>query len=152
ANTDLFSPGASIDTPPAGAVERQAVDALRGYAYQIAVATLAWIDLTEDGRLYLEVAEDYATVAADALQAVQIKDTAGSGSVTLNTPTIRDSIAAFVDLTVQNKGRNVELRFLTTPPIGTEKKLSDRPGGEAGLVYWRRAAATADVSPLRAIL
>jgi hypothetical protein len=86
------------------------------------------------------------------LQAVQVKDTAASGSVTLNTPAVRDAVEAFVDLVARNKGYTVELRFLTTAPIGTEHKLADRPAGEAGLVYWRRAAAGADVEPVRAML
>jgi hypothetical protein len=110
---------------------------------------LAWLDLDESGKLYLEVAEDYATVAEQSLNAVQVKDTAGSGSVTLNTQAIRDAIAAFVNLIENNKDRDVRFQYLTTSAVGTELKLSDRPGGEAGLVYWRKAAAGADVESLR---
>ena len=141
-----------LDSPPAGDTERQAISSLGGYTYQVAVATLAWIDLNETERLYLEVAEDYATVAGQALNAVQVKDTAGSGSVTLSTSSVRDAIEAFVDLVARNRDREVRLRFLTTSPIGTEKKLVDRPAGEAGLSYWRRVAAGADVGPLRSVL
>jgi hypothetical protein len=149
----LFTPGAStIDTPPIGDVERQAVASLRGYAYQVAAASLAWLDVDENGRIYLEVAEDYATVAQQSLDATQVKDTAGSGSVTLNTEAVRDAVDAFVRLTANNKDRRVQLRYLTTAPIGTELKTSDRPGGVAGLIYWRQAAASADVGPLRALL
>lgn len=151
-NADLFNPGASLDAPPAGDTERQAISSLGGYTYQVAVATLAWIDLNETGRLYLEVAEDYATVAGQALNAVQVKDTAGSGSVTLTTSSVRDAIEAFVDLVARNRDREVRLRFLTTSPIGAERKLVDRPAGEAGLNYWRRAATGADVEPLRNFL
>ena len=147
-----FTPGASVDTPPSGDMERQAVASLRGYAYQVAAAALAWLDLDSSGRIYLEVAEDYATVARQALDAVQVKDTVESGSVTLNSEAVREAITAFVVLVASNRDRNVQLRFFTTSPIGTEHKTSDRPGGEAGLVYWRRAAAGADVSPLRTIL
>jgi hypothetical protein len=67
-----FTPGASIDTLPAGDVERQAVASLRGYAYQVAAAALAWLDLDDSGKVYLEVAEDYATVAQHSLDAVQV--------------------------------------------------------------------------------
>jgi hypothetical protein len=147
-----FSPGASIDTPPVGDVERQAVASLRGYAYQVAAAALAWLDLDNSGRVYLEVAEDYATVAQQSLDAVQVKDTAESGSVTLNTEAVRDAVNAFVDIAASNRDRDVQLRYLTTSPIGTEHKTSDRPAGVAGLLYWRQAAAGADVGPLRAIL
>jgi hypothetical protein len=148
-----FTPGAStIDTPPVGDVERQAVASLGGYAYQVAVAALAWLDVDETGRIYLEVAEDYATVVHQSLKATQVKDTAGSGSVTLNTEAVRNAVDSFVRLTTNNNDHRVQLRYLTTSPIGTEQKISDRPGGLAGLVYWRRAAAGADVGPLRAVL
>ena len=133
-------------------MERQAVASLRGYAYQVAAAALAWFDLDASGRLYLEVAEDYATVAQQSLDAVQVKDTAESGSVTLNTEAVREAINAFVTLAVNNNDRQVQLRYFTTSPIGTEQKTSDRPAGVAGLRYWRQAAAGADVGPLRAIL
>jgi hypothetical protein len=73
-----FTPGTlAIDTPPIGDVERQAVASLRGYAHQVAAAALAWLDVDENGRIYLEVAEDYATVAQQSLDATQVKDTAG---------------------------------------------------------------------------
>jgi hypothetical protein len=151
-NSNLFTPGASLDTPPTGDLERQAIDSLRGYAYQIAVSALAWLDLEEKSRLYLEVAEDYATVADHDLNAVQIKDTAASGSVTLNTDSVRDAVHAFVDLVARNPGRAIELRYLTTSPIGRERSRDDRPAGETGLTYWRKAAAGADLGSLRAIL
>jgi hypothetical protein len=148
-----FTPGASaIDTPPIGDVERQAVASLRGYAYQVAAAALAWLDVDESGRIYLEVAEDYATVAQQSLEATQVKDTVDSGSVTLNTEAVRDAVDAFVRLNANNKDRRVQLRYLTTAPIGIELKTSDRPGGVAALIYWRQAAASADVGPLRALL
>jgi hypothetical protein len=134
-NSNLFTPGASLASAPAGDVERQAIHALRGYAYQLAVSALAWLDLDEKSWLYLEVAEDYATVAGNALNAVQVKDTAASGSVTLNTGGVRDAIHAFVDLVARNPGRAVKLRYLTTSPIGTEQSRADRPAGEAGLTY-----------------
>jgi len=97
--------------PAAGDVERQAVASLRGYAYQVAAAALAWLDLDNNGKVYLEVAEDYATVAQHSLDAVQVKDTAESGSVTLNTEAVREAINAFVTLAASNKDRHVQLRY-----------------------------------------
>jgi hypothetical protein len=150
--TNPFTPGPTANTLPAGDVERQAVASLRGYAYQVAAAALAWLDLDDSSKVYLEVAEDYATVAQQSLDAVQVKDTAESGSITLNTEAVRDAINAFVKLVANNKDRRVQLRYFTTSPIGTEQKIADRPAGEAGLNYWRRAAAGADIGPLRSIL
>ena len=99
----LFTPGPSFDSAPAGDKERQAIDSLRGYAYQIAASTVAWLDLDDTARLYLEVAEDYATLAADKLKAVQVKDTRGSGAITLNSQSVRDAIAHYVDLVARNQ-------------------------------------------------
>ena len=148
----LFNPGPTHLLAPKGDTARQAVDSLRGYAYQAMAAALAWLDIGEDSRLYLEVAEDYAVVAREALQAVQVKDTHGSGSITLNSPDVRRAVAAFVDLAQRNPETQVELRFFTTSEMGIEHAIADRPAGMAGLEYWRKVAAGADPSPLRNIL
>lgn len=148
----LFTPGPTLISEPVGEAERQAVDSLRGYAYQIAASAAAWLDLDGTARLYLEVAEDYATVAANVLSAVQVKDTKASGSVTLKAASVREAIANYVTLVSLNPNHTVQLHYLTTSEIGTEHRVSDRPAGEAGLHYWRRAAAGADVTPIREIL
>ncbi len=146
-----FTSGNVPDLVPEGDAARQAVDLLRGYAYQVLASALAWIDLGERDRLYLEVAEDYAVMAQN-LSAVQVKDTAASTTVTLNSSSIHEAIGSFVDLVARNPGVSVELRYLTTSTIGTERGIADRPGGMAGLEYWRKAAIGSDVAPLRAIL
>jgi hypothetical protein len=137
---------------PVGDPTREAVSSLRGYAYQVAASAIAWLGLDNESRLYLEVAEDYAVIAAEALKAIQVKDTAASASVTLNTEGVRDAIASFVNLVGLNSKRTVYLHYLTTSSIGLERDTKDRPSSEAGLVYWRKAAAGADVRPLRLIL
>jgi hypothetical protein len=137
---------------PVGDPTREAVSSLRGYAYQVAASAIAWLSLDNESRLYLEVSEDYAVIAAEALKAIQVKDTAASGSATLNTEGVRDAIAYFVDLVGRNSKRTVYLHYLTTSSIGLERDTKDRPGGEAGLVYWRKAASGGDVRPLRLIL
>ena len=149
---DLFNAGTTADIVPEGDAARQAVDSLRGYAYQALATALAWLDIDENSRLYLEVAEDYAIIAKQALRAVQVKDTEISGSVTLNSVSVRKAVVAFVDLTERNPAVQVDLRFFTTSKIGTEQAIADRPAGEAGLEYWRKVAAGADPSPLRSIL
>ena len=139
--------------PPNADSARQAIHAIRGYEYQILAAALAWVDLEENGLIYLEVAEDYAHVVDGDIEAVQVKATRGSGAVTLNTPAVRDAIESFVDLAGQNPTREVQLRFLTTAPIGLEKAPDDRPGSLPGLEYWQRArAGLEDVGPLRTML
>jgi hypothetical protein len=149
---NLFTPGKETDLVPEGDAARQAVDSLRGYAYQVLASALAWVDIGETERIYLEVAEDYAIMARETLEAVQVRDTALSGTITLNSANIRDAIASYIDLTKRNVGVPVSLRYLTTSCIGIEKAVSDRPSGIAGLEYWRKAAAGADVAPIRALL
>jgi tetratricopeptide (TPR) repeat protein len=142
-----FSSGQRL--APSGNPKRQAVDALRGYAYQLYVSALAWVRLTEKERLYLEVAEDYALVAQDSLEGVQVKDTAGSGAVTINNQDVLDTLDNFVDLVERNPQFNVSMRFLSTAPIGMEKQTTHRVDGRAVLAYWPEAARNADVKPLR---
>jgi tetratricopeptide (TPR) repeat protein len=148
---EIFTAGSEAFVPQ-GDAARQAVDSLRGYAYQVTAAALAWLDLDPRGRLFLEVAEDYAMVAQNAIQAVQVKDTEASGTVTLNTDSVRNAVSDFVSLRAANPEADVELRYFTTSEIGTERAIDERPGGIAGLAYWRKAALGADVGPLRSIL
>lgn len=149
--TELFTTG-NGGLIPEGDAARQAIDSLRGYAYQVIAAALAWIDIEDRGKLFLEVAEDYAIVARDAFEAVQVKDTEISGAVTLSTESVRGAIATFVSLKARNPNADVQLRYFTTSPIGTEKAANKRPGGFPGLQYWRSAAKGADIAPLRTIL
>ena len=125
----LYTPGPSFDAAPSGDAERQAIDSLRGYAYQIAASAAVWLDLDDATRLYLEVAEDYATVAADNLKAVQVKDTKRFGRVNSQfsghprrTCPLRQSCRA------QPKPA-VEFQYLTTSDIAAEHRVADRPCG-----------------------
>ena len=103
--SDGFSPGPRLSDAPQGDVARQAVAALRGYAFQLYGSVLAWLELKEGEDLFLEVAEDYAVVAQDALKAVQAKETRASGAVTLNTAGVKEAINSFVDLSHRNPMR-----------------------------------------------
>ena len=99
--------------PPNADSARQAIHAIRGYEYQILAAALAWVDLEENGVIYLEVAEDYAHVVNGDIEAVQVRARRSSGAVTLNTSGVRDAIESFVNLVAQNPTREMHLRFLT---------------------------------------
>jgi len=135
---------------PAGDTSREAIDSLRGYVYQIYQSALAWTEIEEDGFLFLEVAEDFAVVAENALKAVQVKETAGR--VTINSEDIITSIDSFVELRDKNPNLNVSLRHLTTSTIGKEKKAEHRIGDSPTLITWRKLAKTGDLSDLRKIL
>lgn len=147
-----FSSGPRFETDAQGDPKRQAIASLRGYVYQLYASALAWTRLSRDAVLYLEVAEDYAVAVKDALAGVQVRETAGSGSVTINNEGVQTTIDSFVDLLERNPGKDVTLRFLSTSPIGREKEKSERINGEPVLEYWRKAASGADVAPLRSAL
>ena len=148
----LFTAGSDGLIPQADTA-RQAVDSLRGYAYQVTAAALAWLDVSEQARIFLEVAEDYATMANNVLKAVQVKDTRASTTVTLNTKSVRDAIANFVRLSHENPAIEVHLEYFTTSDIGKESAGSTVfPLGGRGLVYWRSIAKSGDVTSLRSFL
>jgi hypothetical protein len=102
-----FNQGPRLTGRPSGDPAAQAIASLRGYAYQLYASGLAWLDLRQGEELYLEVAQDYAVAAGDALRAVQVKDT--SAKVTINSKNIRDALDAFVDLVARNPGRKTKL-------------------------------------------
>ncbi|MCW4252958.1 MAG: hypothetical protein N0E55_09670, partial [Candidatus Thiodiazotropha taylori] len=134
---------------PTGDEAREAIASLRGYVYQIYQSVLAWTEIEDDEFLFLEVAEDFAVVAADALQAVQVKET--SGRVTINSDDIITSIDSFVELQEKNPGINVSLRHLTTSMIGKEKSPEYRIGETPTLTMWRKLAKVGELSDLRRI-
>jgi tetratricopeptide (TPR) repeat protein len=147
----LFEEESLYPSAPVGESHRQAVASLRGYAYQLYVAALAWLEIDGTTELHLEVAEDYAIVARDAVKAVQVKDTPAA-TVTIQSPEVRQAIDSFVRLCSLNPGRKISLRFLSTAKIGRERRKADRIGDVPALQYWRRAAVTGDVEPLRQLL
>ncbi|HEU0150919.1 MAG TPA: hypothetical protein VFR21_29100, partial [Bradyrhizobium sp.] len=145
-----YSTGPRLTDEPRGDPAAQAIASLRGYAYQLYATALAWLDLRAGQELYLEVAKDYATVAENALNAVEVKDT--QASITINQQDVRDTFDSFVDLVERNPNREVSLQFLSTSSIGRERSTAHRVDSEGALNYWRRAAAGADVVPLREVL
>ncbi|WP_235907831.1 hypothetical protein [Siccirubricoccus phaeus] len=129
---------------------REAVSALRGYAYQVYAAALAWLDVADDEELHLEVAEDFASVAREALRATQVKDT--PGTVSLASEAVRNAIGAYVGLVEANPGRTVRFVFLTTAMITQERKREHRTGDVPGMEFWQRVADGTDMAPLRKVL
>jgi len=135
---------------PKGDKAREAIDALKGYVYQIYQSALALIELGPEEFLFLEVAEDYAVVARDALKGVQVKET--GHSITINSDDIIASIDSFVNLRQKNPELQVELRHITTSIIGKEKSSAHRIGDAPTLETWRNLAKAGDVEPLRKVL
>lgn len=124
---------------PDSEICRQAIPALRGYAYQLYRSLEAWLSLNESQSLLLEVAEDFAVLTDEVVQATQVKDTVRSGSVTLRTQSIKAAIDSLWKYQAANPNKDVRLMFLTTSTIGKERGFKF-PGGTPGLLYWRAAA------------
>jgi tetratricopeptide (TPR) repeat protein len=136
-----------------GDKRRQATDSIRGYVYQAYQSVLAWMRLGKDEVLFLEGAEDFDVHSADGVTATQVKDTAGSGTLTLRSA---DAVAAINNLwrhQQNNPDKVVGMRFLTTASPGREK------GGEfgriaTGIEYWSAAKRddTIALEPLKSFL
>ncbi len=122
--------------PLIGSVEREAVDSLRGYSYQMLRSIQAWLDLAAGEILVLEGAEDLDQIGLQAATTEQVKDTAGSGNVTLRSKSVLEAIGNFWGHLERNMGTAVRFRFLTTSGVGRE---NGRPLGldERGLDAWR---------------
>lgn len=95
-----------------GDAARQALDSLRGYAYQIVSTCLAWMSLRDDERLFVEVAEDYAVATQRALEGTQVRDTAKSGSITFSSPKVAETVDSLFKLRELNPGVDVQVRDL----------------------------------------
>jgi hypothetical protein len=136
-----------------GDKRRQATDSIKGYVYQAYQSVLAWMRLGKDEVLFLEGAEDFDVHSADSVIATQVKDTAGSGTLTLRSGDAIAAINNFWRHQQNNPDKVVNLRFLTTALPGREK------GGEfggipTGIEYWSAAKRNEALSlePLRTFL
>lgn len=153
-SNSVFQSGLTTWNLPEGDSARQAVAPLRGYVYQLEASLARWLVLPTGSELLLEVAEDYAEVARSpgsldaVLKATQIKDTRESGAVTLNSADVLDAIKNYWNLKAANPDRCVQMNFLTTSPIGKERKNPIADG--KGLDLWRHAARGGDCAALRA--
>ena len=100
---------------------REAVDSLRGYSYQILRSIDAWLDLEEEQILFLEGAEDLDRVDAGGAVVEQVKDTTGSGNITLRSANAITAIANFWKHRERNPRLPIQFRYLTTSDIGKER-------------------------------
>jgi hypothetical protein len=78
---------------------RQAHDTFRGYIYQILRSIVVWLDLGDEEQPFLEGAEDLDRMDGNEALTEQVKDTVGSGNITLRTASVVDAI--------NNSGRTI---------------------------------------------
>jgi hypothetical protein len=113
---------------------REAVASMRGYWAQVWRSVLAWMDLSDDERLYLEGAEDIDRVSDLTAETIQIKDVAGN--ITLRSGDVIEAIGNAWAHQQRNERYTIKFRFLTTAGIGVEQGGHFGPG-IAGLRLWR---------------
>ena len=103
----------SDPNPPSlqGTPQREAVDSLRGYSYQILRSIETWLDLRDGEVLALEGAEDLDRIGEAGATVEQIKDTAASGNVTLRSEAVLDAIANFWGHVGRNPGHAVTIQI-----------------------------------------
>jgi len=87
---------------------------LRGYSYQVLRSIEAWLDLREGEMLALEGAEDLDRIGPHGATVEQVKDTAGSGNITLRSLSVLEAIGNYWDHLHRNPGTQLRFRFLTT--------------------------------------
>src|SRR4051812_42994721 len=104
----------SAPKPPVGSPQHEAVDSLRGYSYQMLRSIETWLDLREGEVLALEGAEDLDRIGQGGTTVEQVKDTAGSGNVTLRSQSVLEAIGNFWEHLQRNPGTPLQFRFLTT--------------------------------------
>jgi hypothetical protein len=120
---------------------REAAASMRGYWTQVWRSVLAWIDLGDAERLYLEGAEDIDRVSGLAAETIQVKDV--QGNITLRSGDVIDAIDNAWAHRQRNPTRAIRFRFLTTSRITVEQGA---PFGEGvgGLNLWRNARLSAE--------
>lgn len=124
---------------------RQAKDTIRGYVYQILRSIVVWLDLGDSEQLILEGAEDLDRHDDQEVLVEQVKDTIGSGNITLRSSSVLEAINNYWSHRGRNPEINIRFRYLTTSGLGAEQgRLFGNSRG--GLSVWSsiRAAPEAD--------
>ncbi len=132
---------------------REATSSIRGYVYQAYQSILAWMRLKEDELLFLEAAEDFDIHEPKLVTVTQVKDTAGSGSITLRSEDVIEAINNYWRHKNSNPERLIIFRFLSTSEPGQEKGIKFAEVGK-GIEYWKLAGRNNhyDVKPLKDFL
>ena len=120
---------------------REAAASMRGYWTQVWRSVLAWTDLGDAERLYLEGAEDIDRVSGLAAETIQIKDV--QGNITLRSGDVIEAINNAWAHRQRNPTRSIRFRFLTTSRITVEQG-APFGDGMGGLNLWRNARLSDD--------
>jgi hypothetical protein len=122
---------------------REAAASMRGYWAQVWRSVLAWMELGESERLYLEGAEDFDRISGLTAETVQVKDVAGN--VSLRSNDVIDAIDNAWDHQRRNPRHTIKFRFLTTAGIGAERGAPFGVG-IGGLRLWLECRLSVDAA------
>ena len=92
---------------------------MRGYWAQVWRSVLAWMDLGETERLYLEGAEDIDRISGLTAETIQVKDVVGN--ITLRSGDVVEAIDNAWAHQQRNPRHTIKFRFLTTARIAVEQ-------------------------------
>ncbi|SPZ48646.1 ATP-dependent transcriptional regulator [Agrobacterium tumefaciens] len=110
---------------------------MRGFSFQILRSIDAWLDLPSGEILMLEGAEDLDRIGPEGALVEQVKDTAGSGNITLRTAAVLAAIGNFWQHCQRNPDTLIRFRYLTTSDIGQERSDALADLDAAGIEAWQ---------------
>jgi len=122
---------------------REAVASMRGYSYQMLRSIETWLDLSDGEELYLEGAEDLDRARHSEVTTEQVKDTIGSGTLTLRNSNAIAAISNFWQHCKRNPGSAIRFRYLTTSEVGMERGTDLSLSGP-GINAWEQIRRAAD--------
>jgi len=127
--------------PLPGDPQRQAVDIIHGYSYQIWHSVWAWLNLSEEEALYLEGAEDFDVISKQDATTTQVK--ASFKNITLRSQDVVNTINHYWQLHTLQPKRKIYFDFLTRGGISKEK---GSPFGKdiKGIELWKRSVREED--------
>jgi hypothetical protein len=142
-----------------GDPRRRADSAVRGFVYQFWRTAEAWITLGPEEALYVEGAEDFDRIGAPIsagsdheqadpgrrpATAVQVKDNAASGALTLGSQPALDALGNFWRLRERNPRHSVSFQYVTTAKVGLERDgvHAGLAEGECGIELWTECRLT----------
>jgi hypothetical protein len=128
------SPPGSSSAPLIGNPKREAADSGRGFIYQYWQTIWRWIRLEANEVLFIEKAEDFDVVTKEKAEVTEVKDTAKSGKVTLNSRNLLDAICNFWEIKLKNPEFQIDFALLTTSERGHEK--TNDFGRQKGIDVW----------------
>jgi len=132
----------------------QAAHVLAAFRYQLLRSLDAWIGLSADEVLWLEVEEDFSVISSESALHVQVKHsvaTPGPTPRSLNSADVRETINRYWMRSNQGTDERSHVAFIANSGAAREQNLSF-PGNSPGLVYWTSATLDGDTSAIRVAL